>query len=128
MSHRALGPQFFHGTVENLNPGDVVTPAGTRGGHTNYAGQSDPQYAYATEDPEAAWDYAEKAWHAASGDSGHPRVYVVSPMGRHDKDPEYDKSGRHRGNWSFDRRSKHGWKVEDELPMPESMGKPEDWR
>jgi hypothetical protein len=121
------GP-YYHGTVEEFHPGDVISPAEDRTGYTNYPGQSDSRYSYATEDHDSAWDYAEKSWHAADGDSGHPRVYRVSPLGRHSKDPEYDKRGKHRGNWSYDRRSKHGWKVEEELPMPEHMGTPEDWR
>jgi hypothetical protein len=118
---------YYHGTVERFEPGHKILPASQTDGYTNYD-KTDSRYAYATEDEETAWDYAEKAWHAQSGPSQHPRVYRVSPLGRHSKDPEYDKGGNHRGNWSYDRRSKHGWQVEEELPMPDHMGKPEEWR
>jgi rifampin ADP-ribosylating transferase len=124
--NRNLNPdQFFHGTVRKFSPGDVIAP----GHSSNFGAESDPRYAYATGTEPGAWSYAEKAWHAdPSGTSGPPRVYEVEPIGRHSKDPQVDSSGRSRGNYEKDRRSKNGWRVKTERPMPESMGSPEDWR
>lgn len=119
------GPQFlFHGTVAPLKEGDVVHPAGS--GRATFPHETDRRYAYATQKPGDAWDYAEKAWSA--GDSGIPHVYRVEPLGRVSKDPLVDKAGRSRGNFMGDRRSKHGFRVVGEEPMPEHMGDPEDWR
>lgn len=127
MSHRALGPQFFHGTVSELKEGDSVLPASQSGRKVVHRSMTDPEYAYATETPEAAWHYAELTWNHA--ESGHPRVYRVVPLGEHEEDPQVDSRGQVRGGvFEGDRRSKHGWKVEEELPMPERMGRPEDWR
>lgn len=113
---------FFHGTTSHLSLGDVIEP----GRAATFPHDTDPRYSYATTDATTAWDYAEKAWHAT--DKGAPRVYRVEPMGRHSKDPQVDRSGRMRGNHPTDRRSRSGWKVVGEEEMPESMGKPEDWR
>lgn len=126
MSHRALGPQFFHGTTEELKEGDTVLPAAKSGRKVVHMSMTDPEYAYATDKPETAWHYAELAWNHS--DTGHPRVYAVSPLGEHEEDPQVDERGNWRSNFEGDRRSRHGWKIEGELPMPEHMGKPEDWR
>ncbi len=115
--------EFFHGTTEHLEPGDVVAPGG---GPLKFPQETNRRYAYATPSEDNAWNYAEKAFHAS--DSGHPRVYQVEPLGRHTRDPEYDRGGNSRGNFRDDRRSKAGWKVVGERKMPESMGNPDDWR
>ena len=117
--------EFFHGTVAHLSPGDVIQPVGDAIRAT-FRSDTDPRFAYATTDHDNAWDYAEKAFHAS--DRGTPRVYRVSPVGRHSKDPEVGRDGSRRGNHPTDRRSKSGWKVIEEVPMPENMGRPEDWR
>lgn len=120
----AAGPAYYHGTTVP----DVthILPADQHGKHVTFPHDTSRAHAYATTSEDDAWDYAEKAYHAA--DRGHPRVYRVEPMGHVEKDPTEDE----RGNWrcgvnSGDVRSPHGFKVLHEMPMPESMGTPEDW-
>jgi hypothetical protein len=127
MSWRSLNSrQFFHGTTAELRPGDSVLPTSQTGAKPVFRNESDSRHAYATTNQADAWDYAELSWHAST--TGVPHVYEVEPLGRHSKDPEVDKRGRRRGNHPEDRRSKVGWQVVGEVPMPEDMGEPEDWR
>jgi hypothetical protein len=111
-----LNPQqFFHGTVaEDL---DEVTP---RGEGRYFRSDHEGTHAFATTDVDDAWHYAEKAWHHAS--SGVPRVYQVEPLGDVEKDPHEQN---YSGKWH---RSKTGFGVVGEVPMPEHMGPQEDWR
>jgi hypothetical protein len=107
--------EFYHGTVYHLSPGDVITPGGAPAVH----GTSDPRFAYATGDISAAREYADYALDNVLDNQGDGeyarRIYRVTPIGRHSKDPEFSTEGEHRGNSPDDRRSKHGWKVEEEL-------------
>jgi hypothetical protein len=120
--------QFFHGTISPLKVGDTVEPANkTSWRKPRFPNETHPDYAYAT-DESTAWHYAELGWHNASGSPSHPKVFQVEPLGEHEPDPHYDEGGRLRDNFSADRRSKAGWRVTGEVPMPEHMGKPEEWR
>jgi hypothetical protein len=128
VSWRALSEhQFFHGTDRHFTVGEVISPAGESGG-VNYPNTTDRRYAYATDSESNAWHYAETTWMGGDGQNGPPTVYEVAPLGRHSKDPASDKSGFSRGTFQGDRRSKSGWKILRQLPMPEHMGDPEDWR
>lgn len=121
----AEGPAYYHGTTVP----DVthILPAEQHGGHVTFPHDTSRAHAYATTNEDDAWDYAEKAFHAA--DRGHPRVYRVEPMGHVEKDPDEDEHGNWRsGVNDGDVRSPHGFKVLHEMPMPEHMGTPEDWR
>lgn len=127
MSHRALNPeQFFHGTTAELYPGDRIEPTSVTGEYPTFPNMSDSRYAYATRSESDAWHYAELAWHESG--AGIPHVYEVRPAGRHSKDPSRDRQGHSRDNFENDRRSKEGWDYVREVPMPEHMGEPEDWR
>ena len=125
--------QFFHGTVRpNLTE---ITPADKHPSWMTptFTSDTDRGHAYATTSQEHAWDYASKAhdWalsRSHTGRAGIPRVYQVEPLGEHEPDPQHDEHGRSRGNNSTDRRSRAGWRVVRELPMPEHIGTPEDWR
>lgn len=121
---------FFHGTVHPFRPGSVVRPAAEHGRGVTFASDTDPGHAYATAGPAAAWTYAEKAhgWYHARRRPGQPtripRVYEVEPVRR--DSVGLDPQGR--GNNAGDVRSPHGFRVLREMPMPERMGKPADWR
>jgi GNAT superfamily N-acetyltransferase len=123
---------YYHGTTVP----DVthILPANHHGKGVVFHSVTDKDYAYASEDPKDAWNYAEKAYDTlGNGPKGdrHPRVYQVRPVGGHEhveKDPEWDHvRGISRGNNESDRRSKKGWEVVREMKMPKHMGKPEDW-
>jgi hypothetical protein len=119
--------KFYHGTtVPNVKK---ILPANAHKGHVVFPGDTSLEHAYATTKHDDAWDYAEKAW---SGDphQRRPRVYEVKPIGglKHvEEDPRFTESGRTRSNNANDYRSKKGWHVVREVPMPEHMGDPEDW-
>lgn len=117
--------EFYHGTtVEGVTH---ILPASKHRGHVTFPHDTDREHAYASTKEGDAWDYAEKAWHASG--TGVPRVYKVHPMGPHEKDPQVDERGDWRGGVNeSDVRSKHGFAVLHEVPMPEHMGDPEDWR
>lgn len=111
-----------------MKPGDLVLPAAQHGGHVTFNHDTDPNHAYATGE-DSAWDYAEKAhaWTVNRMDRGPfpvPRVYQVEPV--HPESVEEDPQGR--GNNDDDVRSPHGFRVLREVPMPEHMGEPDDWR
>lgn len=115
---------FYHGTVEHLNPGDTVLPAARSGVPTNHKISSN-EHAYATTDEMGAWEYAEMAhsWHVdrSSGPPFKvPRVYQVEPLGEHEADSN-------AGAYSGDRKSRAGWRVLSEEQMPADMGSPEEW-
>lgn len=120
--------QFFHGTISPLQPDDVIEPvAKSTWRKVRFPHDTDPEYAYATSDVDTAWHYAEKVWGSTDSPT-HPKVFEVEPVGEHEEDPTRDAHGQLRGNFSTDRRSKHGWRVLREVPMPEHMGTPEEWR
>lgn len=114
---------FYHGTTrENLTH---VLPPHEHGAGVMFPHDTSRDHAYASNNASDAWDYAEKAWGAT--EKGVPRVYEVRPRGEHEQDPPFDQHGNSRSNFSGDRRSRHGWNVVRELPMPEHMGTPEEW-
>lgn len=124
---RRIGGQdltFYHGTV--LARLKAVLPAAQHRGSVIFPHDTNPEFAYATPDLDVAWHYAEKAWNAAA--RGIPRVFKVRATGPIEKDPEYDQHGRHRSNFESDIRSRWKFVVLEEVPMPESMGNPRDWR
>ena len=113
--------QFFHGTVSELKPGSVVSPAGKG----KYHGVGSPDHAYATDSPGSAWHYAELShdWEVNRRDRGPfpiPRVYQVEPVGHHEEDPNQHFSG--------DVRSTEGFRVVGEHDVSDLRGDPEDWR
>ena len=119
------GP-LYHGTVRDGL--DDILPAVAHCGPRTFANTADgdPSYAYATPNLSDAWAYAEKAWHATS--IGIPRVYRVEALGDVEPDPQTDAHGRSRGNYADDVRSRDGFTVVEEMPMPGEYGDPEDWR
>lgn len=119
-----MSEKFYHGTTrEGLS---TVTPADHHGEKVMFPHDTDHGHAYASSNEDDAWGYAEKAWNASS--TGVPRVYEVKPTGTHEKDPATDHMGRSRGNFEGDVRSKDGFRVVREMPMPEHMGPQEDWK
>lgn len=115
---------LYHGTTrEHL---DEILPAAAHRLGVVFPHDTDSAYAYATPNLGDAWVYAEKAWHA-SGD-GIPRVYLVEAIGAVEPDPQEDAHGRQRGNYAADVRSREGFTVVEEMPMPDTYGDPEDWR
>lgn len=119
MSHRALGPQFFHGTTATLRPGDVVGSKSALGLRVESHSANDPEYAYATDDHLEAMRYARqkspggiKEWH----------VYTVEPVEDHEPDPNYagaegPRSWRSRSGYRVTGDvSQSTWKEFDALP------------
>lgn len=124
MTDCATPTRLFHGTV--VADLEQVLPAWETGAAVSFPHDTNPAYAYATPDEDTAWAYAEKAWHCH--DRGIPRVYVVAPLGELEVDPSTDGHGQLRGNYSSDLRSRDGFAVVCELPMPERLGEPDEWR
>lgn len=124
--------EYFHGTITSFEPGDRITPAEQHSQRVNFPNVTDRGHAYATSDEDNAWHYAEKVWDAAPTHHPHfgnpPKVYRVRPLGPVEADPSHDEHGQSRDNFAGDVRSKHGFEVLHEVPMPEHMGEPEDWR
>lgn len=125
----SLGHEYYHGTTRHFEPGERILPAAQHGRGSVFPYESSPEHAYATMNPSDAWHYAELAWNEGDPQPGdHPKVYRVRPISEHEHDPMYDDRGRSRGNFEGDVRSRHGFEVLDEVPMPEHMGRPKDWR
>ena len=120
--------EYFHGTTQTFKPGDHITPASQHGKGVAFPNMTSREHAYATPDESTAWHYAEAAWNNADIGGTHPKVYRVKPLGHTEDDPTHDQYGASRGTFTGDVRSKHGFEVVGEQPMPEHMGKPEDWR
>jgi GNAT superfamily N-acetyltransferase len=120
-------PKYYHGTCI---PGVThVLPANRHGGPVVFASDTSRDHAYATTNHDDAWSYAEKAW-SADDHGRRPRVYEVKPIGGHrhvEVDPRTNPDGTFRSNYANDYRSRKGWRVVREMPMPEHMGDPEDW-
>lgn len=130
-AEHVLNPRLFHGTVR---PGlTEIHPAEQHGKGVTFASDTDHRHAYATTTEDNAWSYAERShdWamnRARPGQHFVPRVYEVEPMGEHESDPSHDQHGNSRNTFEGDRRSRHGFRVVRELPLPEHLGTPEDWR
>lgn len=116
--HRGDDPDGDYTPLTHISPGTEAGKAPTHGG-----GVSDPSYAYATKDPHVAWHYADHR--AKYGPGGIPHVYRVTPHKPEDveEDPSHTGDGFTRGNFSGDMRSKSGFKVLDEVPMPRRVQK-----
>lgn len=111
-----LNPQqFFHGTVSEHGLTEITPRGEKRFYRSDHAGT----HAFATTSESDAWDYAEKSY--MHTDRGIPRVYRVEPKADVEKDPHYQN---YEGKWH---RSKAGFNVVGEVPMPEHVGNPEDW-
>jgi len=106
----ARGP-YYHGTTEEGL--QEVTPGRGRAFGMDHEGT----HGYATAGLAHAWGYAEKA----SLTLGRPpRVYQVTPKADDlEKDPFYLKDGWPRGNNDDDVRSRAGFDVKREMPVPE---------
>lgn len=81
------GDVFYHGTSSTLKPGDVINPSLEGGSpiktfdYKTYTG--DNRYAFATRDPNYAWEYANTS---AAKRQAREHVYVVRPV-RGPEDP-----------------------------------------
>jgi hypothetical protein len=90
---------FYHGTNVALNPGDLITPANSRGGKTiRTSGYHDVgAHAYAMPGETKAWEYAFDSSNRLPGNNKdlvgkqmqRPRVYAVEPVGEPEKGPEH---------------------------------------
>lgn len=112
--HLGAQQSYYHGTtVSDLNR---VLPSNDHGKDILYPHMADPGYAYATTDPREAWNYAKTRYHNST--TGVPRVYEVRPRGEVESDPHFPGDLSHR--------SRAGWDVAGELPMPDHMHR-DDW-
>ena len=95
MSHRALNPrQFFHGSPEHFEPGDVIQPGSVVGKQTR--GDTEAGRVYVTPHQFVAAQYtwafdkhgnlAEGQDPAKGGSGPHGHIYEVEPVGRLLKD------------------------------------------
>jgi rifampin ADP-ribosylating transferase len=116
---------YYHGTyAEGLGE---IQPATQHGRAVTFNSDTDPDFAYATARPEDAWQYAQKSydWNVNRMPRGPfpvPRVYEVEPVGDVEEDPQG------RGNYEGDVRSRRPFRVVREVPMPEDVGTPDDYR
>jgi 8-oxo-dGTP pyrophosphatase MutT (NUDIX family)/GNAT superfamily N-acetyltransferase len=88
---REIPKTFFHGTTEDLQPGDVLHPGNEMGLKTHpqlHKWRGD--HVWATPEEAGAWGYSEQAetsrgshhvYGPTVGDRPRPRVYEVEPMG-----------------------------------------------
>ena len=101
------GPQFYHGTHVDLNPGDIIQPRNTmKDAKPNFRpepGFNQGDRAYATDNPASALFYGinsaevnKRGFHAA-------KVYHVEPVDH--KDLETDKEGSIVNGNAFSSRS-----------------------
>jgi hypothetical protein len=116
------GSQFYHGTLSELNEGDIISPRSKTGAESNFFEPTEkerendkrlgiPEYnssehAYATSHPEAADNYAlEAAEKRRTKESGRPAryVYEVEPLDASDVERD------HYGPTSY--RSASGFRV-----------------
>ena len=67
MSNRALGAQFYHGTLRKFRAGDVVVGAQKAGVEENFPSFSDPRYAHASDNPNQAQYWADTAEDEGAG-------------------------------------------------------------
>jgi hypothetical protein len=120
-------PTYYHGTTEE-DLEQVHPNHGSRGTFGNNGGIHEPGYAYATS-RSSAEHYADRA--AEMRDGARPHVYQVEPKGPVEKDPTYDVHGNHRGNFTDDVRSKHGFTVMGEEDLghddPDEYEDEDDW-
>lgn len=95
MSNRNLGRQWFHGSPEHLEPGDVIHPPSVTG-RAQTRGDGKPDKVYVTPYEFVAanytWKYGEDG-KLADDPKGVPsgHVYEVEPQGRTLKDPNAPK-------------------------------------
>lgn len=122
-----LGPDegpFFHGTLADLSPGDLLT-AGHR---SNYRPEITMNHIYFTALVDGAGLAAEIAAELAQGHAA-PRVYRVEPTGPFENDPNVTDK-KYRGNPTRSYRSREPLRVLDEVTewthlTPEQL---EAWR
>lgn len=108
---------FYHGTTAEGDL-DRILPASQSGASVIYQHQTDPDYAYATTSKDDAWTWAQKAW---DNTGGRPRVFKVRRRGPVEPDEPYDRAGNSRSVSDSDVRSRHGFDVIGEEPMPHHM-------
>lgn len=101
MSAPLSGP-LFHGSSANIKPGEIISPK-------NY------KYAFATNDPDHAWEYAQTAHLNQEGQTAiwNP-VYKVSPVDEEEmrKTSDKAKNSKFLKGISGVYASKKGFKVE----------------
>ena len=113
------GPQFFHGTHVDFNPGDVVQPRAATGANPNFDAEPEEKHevnrpafnpgsvAYATDTPDSALFYGSVSAKNAKLHSKEAKVYQVEPMNHEDLNP--DVEGSIWGGKAFS--SKSGFRV-----------------
>lgn len=116
------GRVFYHGTTTDQDLKEIL-PASQHGRGSIHPGSVDPDYAYATPHLDNAWQWADKAW---DNRGGHRRVFKVRRKGPVELDPRDNDSGGSRNNYEGDVRSRHGFDVIGEMPMPEHWRHLED--
>jgi hypothetical protein len=88
------GPQFYHGTHVDFNPGDVVKPRAATGANPNFdpePGFNEEDRAYASDHPASALFYGVNSTQRNSLGFDDAKVYHVEPIDP--KDVELDKEG-----------------------------------
>ena len=89
------GPQFFHGTHVDFNPGDVVRPRAATGANPNFdpePGFNAEDRAYASDHPASALFYGVNSAERNNKNGAYDaKVYHVEPIDH--KDIELDKEG-----------------------------------
>lgn len=108
---------FYHGTTAEGDLGQIL-PASQSGASVIYQHQTNPDYAYATTDKNHAWNWAQEAHHNTGG---RPRVFKVRRRGPVEPDEPYDRAGYSRSISDSDVRSRHGFDVVGEEPMPHGI-------
>lgn len=112
--------KYFHGTTYGFKEGDEILPPSLRDPNIKpLYEETDKDAAYASVDPERAWFWAESAWHKAQHDNPRPRVFGVEPLGKVLDDLHSQSDD--------DVRTREGWRVRGEVPMPTEVGTPEEW-
>jgi hypothetical protein len=109
MPHALDEGPFFHGTIADLRPGDLLT-AGHR---SNYRPEITMNHVYFTALVDGAGLAAEIAAELAPRDPG-PRVYCVEPIGPYEDDPNVTDK-RFPGNPTRSYRSRTPLRVRDEV-------------
>jgi hypothetical protein len=128
------GTTFYHGTPEELNPGDIVKPINPPMEYTPMWDQKPGNYAFATTDYNAARHYALYEKSGKMRDVGY--IYKVSPVGQdwargggpaHQNTPNaslkaMDTKGEIWKQQSPEYISPSGWRV---IKLVETVRKPE---
>jgi hypothetical protein len=98
------GPQFYHGTSANFNPGDIIQPREVTGAKPNFDPEPEEKHeinrpefnsgsvAYATDTPDSALFSGSVSAQNAKLHSREAKVYQVEPMNHEDVSPNVEGS------------------------------------